>query len=196
MTELLLDARTINAVLKQLNQPVENATAACALVRSLAVINGLKISDDEELSGGDFEYWHRREGAVARAVLAVSDLEDYCHQNEAEWSGWGDGEVPDNAVRWTEQAKLAKALVQDELKLGEAAGLLFPRGSFHLAVHQMLWENSGVRLKSEPHIVYSFDGAADPADVTFWSMNAETDDLERHAFTAAQILATDWEVVS
>lgn len=111
--KLLLDTRTINAVLNTLNQPIRNATEACAIVRGLAVENGLELSNDTELSNGEFSLWMDRGGMVARALQAVSDLEDWCHNNEAEFSGWGDGEIPEGALRWTAQAKLALELIKD-----------------------------------------------------------------------------------
>jgi hypothetical protein len=115
MGDTLLDARTINAVLNALNQPIGNATEACAIVRGLAVANGLKLSDDTELSKGDFSPWMDRRGSVARALQATEDLENWCHNNEAKWTGWGEQIVPDGAIRWTAQVKLARALIKDKV---------------------------------------------------------------------------------
>jgi len=66
-----------------------------------------------------------------------------------------------------------------------------PEGTFAWALHLMLWEQKRIFRESEPHIVYDFDGAEGCA---VWSMNADTDDLLRHAFTCEQILASDWRV--
>lgn len=115
MGDVLLDARTINAVLVALNRPICNATEACAIVRALASNNGLKISDDTELSGGDFSPFMDRGDLMKRAIRAIEDLEDWCNENEAQWSGWGDMIVPPGATRWTQQVKLAADLVKDNV---------------------------------------------------------------------------------
>lgn len=115
MSEVLLDARTINAVLDALNQPIGNATEACAIVRALAISGGLELADDLELSGGDFWPYMDRGFLMKRAIQAVGDLEDWCHQNEAQWSGWGDMIIPEGATRWTKQAKLALELIKDNV---------------------------------------------------------------------------------
>lgn len=111
--KLLLDPRTVNAVLETLNQPLNNATEACAIVRSLALSHGLKLSDDTEISGGDFEPWGDRGENVQRALQALNDLRDWCDQNEAYWSGWGEQTIPEGAIRWTEQVKFAIELIRD-----------------------------------------------------------------------------------
>lgn len=66
-----------------------------------------------------------------------------------------------------------------------------PENTFAWALHLMLWEQKDAYRESHPHIKFSFDGAEGCA---FWSMNSETDDLETHAFTCEEILATDWKV--
>lgn len=66
-----------------------------------------------------------------------------------------------------------------------------PDGTFAWALHQMLWEQAEVIRNSQPHIDYSFDGAE---GCSFWKMDHDEDELDRHAFTCEQILATDWEV--
>jgi hypothetical protein len=115
MGKVLLDARTINAVLNALNQPIGSATEACAIVRGLAVDNGLELAEDHETAGGDFSPWMDRRGSVARALQATEDLESWCHNNEANWTGWGDQIVPEGAIRWTAQAKLAMDLIKDNV---------------------------------------------------------------------------------
>ncbi len=323
MTELLLDARTINAVLNALNQPIGNATEACAIVRDLALFNSaLKLSDDTELSKGDFSPWMGRGEMVKRAIQALDDLEDWCQQNEAQWTGWGDQIVPEGTIRWTKQAKLALDLIRDNVapdvqvhdvvssyvsemkttagtdyyvtvrfgdrtltphmfkqrgkaeyevaewnwlinggeqpdilafaiddvpeKLSElisvtvshgkytiqqtdhgrwealrhgshwpamasgpdnlhvalayeidtlrrrVASMSAPEGTFPWALNKMLWESCDMIRESCPHIKFMFDGAEDE-DCTFWTMNYETDDLLRHAFTVEEILAKDWK---
>lgn len=115
MDKVLLCPRTINEVLKALNQPLDSATEACAIVRILGMNAGLKLSDDPELSGGDFKPWMNKEAMLARAESAVSGYEDWCHINEAEFSGWGDQIIPAGATKWTRQAKLALSLLRDEI---------------------------------------------------------------------------------
>ena len=66
-----------------------------------------------------------------------------------------------------------------------------PQGSFTWALRQMLWEQADIYREAEPHIKYSFDGAE---GCEIWSMNSETDDLLRHKFDCAQVIATDWRV--
>lgn len=114
MTKILLDVRTINAVLEALNQTINNATEACAIVRNLAIEEGFEFADDPEIAGGDFDPFLKHNALVARAVQAVTDLENWCHVNEAEFSGWGDGEIPEAATRWTAQAKQAIELIEDK----------------------------------------------------------------------------------
>ncbi|QXV73624.1 hypothetical protein [Rhizobium phage RHph_X2_30] len=73
----------------------------------------------------------------------------------------------------------------------QVASMSNPEGTFAWALHLMLWEQKRAYRESRPHIKFEFDGAEGCA---FWSMNEETDDLERHAFTVEEILATDWKV--
>lgn len=123
MTEVLLDARTINAVLEALNKPISNATEVCARVRILAREGGLQIAEDREIAGGDFSPFLERGPLVARAIQAIQDVEDWCHHNEAQWTGWGDQVVPDGAIRWTWQAKLASDLLKDMVDPASIPGL-------------------------------------------------------------------------
>lgn len=112
MTNVLLDARTINAVLEALNNPISNATEACARVRILARAGGLEIADDRELAGGDFSPFLKREALLDRAVQAASDYSDWCNENESMFTGWGDGEVPTGATQWRKDADAALALLK------------------------------------------------------------------------------------
>ncbi len=41
---------------------------------------------------------------------------------------------------------------------------------------------------SEPHIVYSIEGGC------FWSINHQSDELEKHKFDIHQIFANDWKL--
>lgn len=51
----------------------------------------------------------------AKAMAAVKDLNDWCHVNEAEWTGWGDGDVPVSAEWWrVKSGQALKAL--DEVR--------------------------------------------------------------------------------
>jgi hypothetical protein len=50
-------------------------------------------------------------------VAAISAFEDWTHQNEAEWSGWGDMIVPPMATFWRVKAGQAKTA------LSECAGI-------------------------------------------------------------------------
>ncbi|SDJ25647.1 hypothetical protein SAMN05428983_0850 [Agrobacterium fabrum] len=124
MTETLLDARTVNVILKALNVPVRNATETCAIVRVLARDAGLEQSTDPDLTGGDFSPFMDRGALMKRALQALSDLEDWCHQNEANWTGYGEMTVPDGAERWTAQAKFAQELVRDNVDPGPIPELL------------------------------------------------------------------------
>ncbi|NSZ73919.1 hypothetical protein G6L74_09215 [Agrobacterium tumefaciens] len=124
MTEILLDARTVNVILKALNVPVRNATEACAIVRVLARDTGMKQSDDPDLTGGEYSPFMDRGALMRRALQSLSDLEDWCHQNEAQWSGYGEMTVPDGAERWTAQAKFAQELVKDNVDPGPIPELL------------------------------------------------------------------------
>ncbi|MCW8279885.1 hypothetical protein K7A42_03230 [Agrobacterium sp. InxBP2] len=110
-----LDHRTINAVLEALNTPIRNATEACAIVRILAETHGLQRRDDENLSDGEYRRNEDRGPLVSHAIKAIQDLEDWCHVNEANWSGWGEMIVPEGAKRWTKQAKLAQDLLRDNV---------------------------------------------------------------------------------
>ncbi|MDH1266739.1 hypothetical protein N5C81_03800 [Rhizobium pusense] len=129
MTEILLDARTVNVILEALNVPVRNATEACAIVRTCARNAGLEQSDDRELTGGDYSPFMDRGSLMKRALQSLSDLEDWCHQNEAQWSGYGEMTVPQGAERWTAQAKFAQELVRDNVDPGPIPELLTHRAS-------------------------------------------------------------------
>lgn len=124
MTEILLDARTVNVILKALNVPVRNATEACTIVRTCARNAGLEKSDDRELTGGEYSPFMDRGALMKRALQSLSDLEDWCHQNEAQWSGYGEMTVPQGAERWTAQAKFAQELVRDNVDPGPIPELL------------------------------------------------------------------------
>lgn len=73
----------------------------------------------------------------------------------------------------------------------EVAHMSKPTGTFAWALHQMLWEQAEVIREAEPHIDYSFDGADGCA---FWRLDREEDELDKHAFTCEQILASDWQL--
>jgi hypothetical protein len=45
------------------------------------------------------------EDVISGARAAVQKWADWCHQNEAQWSGWGDMVVPPGATAWTEAAE-------------------------------------------------------------------------------------------
>lgn len=124
MTEILLDARTVNVILKALNVPVRNATEACTIVRVLARDTGLKQSDDHDLTGGNYSPFMDRGALMKRALQSLSDLERWCHENEANWTGYGEMTVPDGAERWTAQAQFAQELVKDNVDPGPIPELL------------------------------------------------------------------------
>lgn len=104
-----------------------------------------------------------------------------CLRYGEHWPGMASG--PDNL-------HVALAYEVDRLRR-EVAHMSRPEGTFMWALHQMLWDSKQAYRDAEPHIVYDFDGAEGCA---FWLMNSETDDLEKHAFTCEQIIATDWKV--
>lgn len=47
----------------------------------------------------------RHEDVLSDARSAVQKWADWCHQNEAQWSGWGDMVIPQGATVWTEAAE-------------------------------------------------------------------------------------------
>lgn len=57
----------------------------------------------------------------------------------------------------------------------------------------LLHEGATIGRESVPHVTYDLDAAE--KQLRIWKMDAETDELTPHAFTADEIVSLDWIVV-
>ncbi|AEG53176.1 hypothetical protein [Sinorhizobium meliloti] len=157
-------------------------------------------ADRSKFAGGEFD----RSAADTVGHMAVAEIVDdlvsvtiehgkYTIRQTApgKWECLRNGEPwPAFEQNGPDNLHVALAYEVDNLRR-QVAAMSAPEGTFAWALHLMLWEQKSAYRESHPHIKFDFDGAEGCA---FWSMNEETDDLLRHAFTVDEILAQDWKV--